>query len=89
MDRTGVKRVRWTARGDYFAMCSSDNIISIVSPLSGDIKGRFAISENMAIFACSPKRNMIAVVTNRKEERDVIYSVEIVKFVCCVCLTDV
>ena len=48
---TGIKRARWTSRGDYVAFCSSDSVITLVSPLTGEIKKNYQISEYSTVRA--------------------------------------
>lgn len=85
--RMAVKRVRFTAKCEYFAIAGDNGLISIVDPDVGDYKLSFSISEYSDLFACSPKRNTIAVVMGKKDDRKINYYVEIVKFSFSVCLT--
>ena len=48
---TGIKRARWTFRGGYVAFCSSDNVITLVSPLTGEVKKNYQISEYSTVRA--------------------------------------
>ena len=48
--RTGIQCVRWTANGDYIAVCSSDNMISVLYPVLGDNKVSFPISAYSTVW---------------------------------------
>ncbi|KAK8820766.1 WD40 domain-containing protein [Blastocystis sp. ATCC 50177/Nand II] len=70
LHNTGIKRARWTFRGGYVAFCSSDNVITLVSPLTGEVKKNYQISEYSTVFSCCSKRCGVSVVMG-KSDKDV------------------